>query len=346
MTVLSGQSMRGAYWGVVVCVIAIQGRGLEADDIVATKVTGLETGGSFSAQVQDILEVRDTGTDVLSALESAIKNTGGDAVARGTSIRKLVDAVLAGASPSTLTSQVLASVDLLDPFQERVPEWKWGTYNQRIGLIKSMWSLAESAAERDPRRAAEIARAALVFSALNDYQAGWAPVLTKVTRVADAESTKKLLGINDRQFERLKAVVKRRQDESRIESEESLVAERVIDRINESKGDIDAATVNEVLVHLDEAFRKGPAQEGYRWECIHDAWDLVNLARIRKSKETEDAVRKQLETWKKDYENPTLRRWISQALEKEGPAPGKKVADFVMLPSGKIVPKDSAEAKK
>ncbi len=69
-----------------------------------------------------------------------------------------------------------------------------------MAVQNNLWSLAEQAAPKNPKRAGEIARASLMLCALTDYNQGW----TGLLRVRSSpEGTQKLLALKDAQYKQL-----------------------------------------------------------------------------------------------------------------------------------------------
>jgi hypothetical protein len=77
------------------------------------------------------------------------------------------------------------------------------------------------------------------------------------------------------------------------------------------------------MVHFNKAFREGPDQLGYRLTLIRTSWKFLNLLKTKPDAELQNIVRKQLQEWKRDFQDPNIDRWVKQALTREGPVPGK-----------------------
>jgi hypothetical protein len=300
---------------------------------------------NFAVEVLSILNIKDNGSDVLPLLADALEKQDGDAVAFGKSISRLVDGLLAGPSPTILVDKILPTVHIEyeTGFQLHLKDWKYGTRESRRQLSKKLWELAEAAQSKDAKRSREMATAVFVFAALDYYQLDWRELTRIIGRNGSDLKSKELLELTDDQFKRLQEVVRGEQQRLETLGNESMKANEAVDRIAgapDKPMDADMIT-KEVLSHLDRAYREGPSQSGCRWGVISDAWDLLNLARSIHDEAIQQLVRQQLEKWKRDYPDTNTDRWIDEALARQAaPWGGKRVAHYIQLSDGRIVPDD------
>ncbi len=275
-------------------------------------------------------------SDVLPLLADAVSKRKGDAATYGEAINKLVDGILAGPSPSELVNKALPLVEIgsgktASPYDD--PAWKWGTPTARRAVEETIWSLAQAARDRNPGRSSDLARASLMLSAMSDIEDSWSGLSWVVD---DPDTARKLLNIPEDRFKSLSAAIKTRIDQDHINFTEGLAAAKATDAINsENAGAVTLGEVNGVLAHMDTEFRKGVPQLFDQCGTIYSAWLLLNTVRYKGSPETTAAVEAQLRKWQEDYPDPNLKRWISEALSRQGLPPGKLVGTFEAVPGSR-----------
>ena len=309
------------------------------NDSVGTQkaVADMTVKGEFSSSVQRCLLIPDTGAEVLPQIANVLKVLDNAPSVQAPVLNKLVDALLAGPHPTVLIAEIhrVLNVNYTSGAQVGIPDWKYGSAVQKIELINILWNLAETAQEKSPERSRQIARAALMLAALNDFEGGWI-ALRKVCS-NESDTAKTLLNLPDDDFEKLQEVVKARMIQLKLGTAEDEAAMREIDLISASKDStVSLEKVKVVLAHEDNAWREGPAQLGNRHWIIGNAWDFLNLLRFKQSQEGQSLVRKQLEIWKQEFPDPDTSRWIDEALTRVGPPPGKMLNEYVMDPDGKL----------
>jgi hypothetical protein len=297
------------------------------------------------AQVQQVLQIPDRGSDVLPLIAEALKHMNDEDVPKARALNNLVDGLLAGPHPYVLIEQILPHMDVTEDSnsQQNIPGWQYGTLLDKIRLTSSLLKLAEAAQARSPKRASEIARAALMLAALDDYAAGSNTLLLVVQ---NPEKAKKLLALPEEQFALLRGISEKRNTQLNDAANEAHAAYRAMDAISATKEKpVTKAETEAILDHLDKAFRKLPRQYGYQQSMIADAWTYLNLMRALHNQEGQELTRKQLEQWAHDFPDPYLNRWIAEALTREEPPPGRMFVEYIMQPDGTMKAKDVDERK-
>jgi hypothetical protein len=284
---------------------------------------------SLGLEIAELLSIKKSDRKLLPALAEAIKNQDGDAANRSKALTGLVETILAGADPDALVDQVglNLSIDSKVFPPTTAKDWSIGSFGDWAKLANHLWDLAIASQEIDAAKSSELAKASIMMSAMSDFYTSSAGLVEHM-KSSDAE---KLLGIPKDRFEKLKEVIKDRNDENTAWLMESIEAYKRIDTISESNDvNIKQETVAQILEHLDKGLKGGPQQLGYRWVQLRITWQFLNLVKSRQSKESQEAVKSQLNLWKLDYGDPNTQRWISEALTRDGPVPGKLHAQGVM----------------
>jgi hypothetical protein len=319
-----------------------------ADSIAAGTATGAASLGTddFPGRVGELLQVPDTGADVLPAIENALKRVNGAPAESAGAINALTDAILKGPHPSVLLNVILPRVEIGESTTRPMsqPAWKWGTAANWRRMILTMGKLAVSLQKSDEKRASEIARAALYLSALRDYRDEWDGLKQITSQTVDM---KKLLQLPGNNFEDLKALVNKRLELQSCTLKEGLAAAKIFDAfVDGPKDQITQDKIDAVMGHYDKAFRSGSSQLGWKADVITRTWSFLNLMRVKGSSNGQKAVRELFEKWKEDSSDPHVRRWISQALSREGPAAGRQFMQLELGEDGRIRPYKPATASK
>ena len=198
-------------------------------------------------------------------------------------------------------------------------------------LNSDLWGRADMLQSTDPAKAAKFARAAMMLGVLSSYDLYGGFLINHVTGAP--AKTKRLLDLPDGKFEELGKLIAARFALQGGSS--SMIAGIITDMISGQKTrPVDVALVNRVVQEYDQTFRKGVPELGTRFRTIGYVWEFLNLLKERNSADGQAAVRQLLETWKKDFPDPDLTRWIDQALTRKGPLPGTMVGFMV---NGKMV---------
>jgi hypothetical protein len=293
----------------------------------------------LARQIQFILHVPQGDGDPLDAIADAMKGRSNDGFSPE-GLRKVADALLIGQRPEVLTEKILPTVEVggtSDATQEALPGWKYGSYFDRTELARALWGLAVAIKKDNPKLAAETAKASLILGALNDYQFGWG-VLRNI--LSKADEARNLLGISDAEFNALTEVVRKRQSQVALYTEETTAGLKMMDAVDTSAPDAPADQQVELLLkHLDKAFREGPPQDGNRWWIINQVWKFLNGARAAHRARALELMQRQLEQWDADYPRKNIHRWVQEALSRVGAPPkGKFHGEFEVRPGGKIAP--------
>ncbi|MCL2639289.1 MAG: sigma-70 family RNA polymerase sigma factor [Phycisphaerales bacterium] len=296
---------------------------------------------SFSAKVQDALQIKRTNADMLTALADAVQNVD-MANTREVQplIQNLVDALLAGPDPDALVNKILPTVEIESSTgaQYKVPQWKWGAYWERSELCDHLWTLANTVDATDAEAARKIARAAVLLVAMNDFQAG----SLKLSPMIEEDAFRTLTGMDDERFEKLKSLVAERSKQLKVWSTYTFAAAFGYNRIR--AGQISKEAVQKILRRSDAAFREGPPQLGYRWRVLSATWELLNALRLHENEEGQELVRQQFASWRRDFPDKHIDRWIGQALEREGEPPEKLVSAVKMTAHGDVDNEEEAAA--
>jgi hypothetical protein len=303
------------------------GWGASGSQPVGTMPSSASEREGFSIQVERALSIEVSGADVLPAFRGAIRSINeSDATKKAQAINSLVATILKGPDATVLTNKIAINLDIdtktFPPLSEK--EWGLGKMSEWRVLGDNLWNLSVAAQKRDAKKASELAKASIMVSAMDDFFTDWLPV---ANRMASPE-TEGVLGIPHEEFIRLKKLVEKRMDEHNLWAREAVAGLKLIDAITEAKAaKVAPETVREIMAHIDKAFREGPDQLGYRLKLIRYTWTFLNLLKTKSDAELPNFVRRQFEEWKRDFRDPNIERWITQALTREGPVPVKLVSE-------------------
>ncbi len=216
---------------------------------------------NYAPKIQAALGIKNTSVNILPLIAEAIKEAkGGEPKARAEALNKLVDALLQGPDPAALLNE---SVPLLEISDDASPSPKYGTSLQLESLVQSIWTLGAAAQKTDPKRASEIARAATMLSAMQDFKDHWLNCATDIHTSPD--DAKKLLNLTDGQFQQLSDVIDARVKLTVVIRRNEEAAGRLIDAMAAQKGTPNMEDVKKILLDYDQAFQeKVPLQLGYQ----------------------------------------------------------------------------------
>jgi hypothetical protein len=286
-------------------------------------------GDHFDAQFQEALGIKDTGADVLTPLAVIWSKPDKNAQPTQAEIDDVVAALLKGPHPTALLEKLLPMIQVGATFDYSTgTKWKWGNMDQWDALGRELGKQARALADSDPKRASELYRAAMMLVLVCDYYIGWYN-LASIDN--EPEVVKKLLNLPEGQFEKLQNLM-----EARASSKshgDLMKAMMAIDTVTAAQA-VNQADVQGALKALDLTLRDMP-RVGDQYRVVHYTWSLLNLVKSRHNLEGQAAVEKQLLSWKAEFPDPDVQRWIEQALSREGPPPHQLV---LHLSRGQVQP--------
>ena len=274
----------------------------------------------------------------MPALAKAIEQQKGNPADAARAIGTLVDSLLAGPHPTALLEKdsTHCGNSGKEGAQQNLPKCSYGSYSARVDLINSIWGLAQAMVARDPARASQVARAAMLLAAMNDNQSGWA-TLAQVAK--DSQSCQEAAGPTGcASFAELLGVVQDRLQQEGVRGSGIQKALNEFDELSDLKiSPMPLEKVNDALNHLDNAFRQGTPQDGARWWIISQVWSFLNIARFKQDTAAQMAIQGLLQAWGRDFHGPNIDRWISQALTLEAAVSSTPfVGHATMHPDGTI----------
>jgi hypothetical protein len=298
----------------------------DADDSLDHNVLG--------SRIQQIFNIRDSGSDVLKALKEAITDLGkGPGIGADAGVDSLVQALLRGGDPDGLWKLVVARAHITDKPEYVAPGdvWDYGTARERRQLAMHLWKVAQASAPHDPKKGQDYARAAVLLAAHEGFRMGPWAVHVIITPLDHFVS---IAALTADQGSALFDVDKGIKGDMQRSDDVSTTAMDATDMLTTHPEKSAVDSTKDALVAIGKWRAAVMGNLAGTYEVIYELWTLRNIARQRGSDESLSAVNEYLKVWREGVSSPTLARWLDEAKTTSGAAP--KVARVMHIDTASL----------
>jgi hypothetical protein len=313
----------------------------------------------LASSVQRILGITPADADILKPLERTIAvfrqfvgitDTKGEAYKKQIELLdrltdELVEALNQGARPDALAAVLLPEIHIENSgrFPAMRESWKYGTFGDRLRLQNHLWKKARQLATTDPKKAASYSRGTVLLASHDVFTMGWSVIYSIGRQLGNYSG---LIGIDGRQAQELSKLAEPLYKQQEEQTKKDVVAMMAIDSISDQpEPSLPAGNLEKAISALRACWASKKPSLWLRWGTANLAWQLMSLARDRKSQDSIGKIEQLVKTWADETQEADLKRWLNEVLEHVGPPPGRMYGRYVMRPDGKIVPDESKDEK-
>jgi beta-lactamase regulating signal transducer with metallopeptidase domain len=281
--------------------------------ILEHRVRTLDHMPTFGQAVYAIMDMPRENDALLPAIEKVFAPLGKKQFADASSpaVTQLVVIVNRGGDPDALLKRSEAAMSAASRFAyQNHPDWKYGTYPQRMQLIRDLWKLAQEAYPSDPDRARTYARAAILLGGQEIMELGNA----LVAMILREDAGRNLAQLTARQLDQFQWYLQDSRALALIAVGHALQFTQAYDSLANATPEQRREAIATMIDAIDRMHGLGPQRMTVQWEVANLA---QRLAHNPAAKELGFDLRPYAKRWSSEINQPQFDEWMRQAIEED-----------------------------
>lgn len=281
--------------------------------ILEHRVRTLDDMPTFGQAVYSIMEMPRENDALLPAIENVFgpleKKQFADA--SSPAVQELVVIVNRGGDPDALLKKSEAAMSAANRFgYQNRPDWKYGTYPQRMQLVRDLWKLAQTAPPSDPDRARTYARAAILLGGQEILEFG----NSLVAMILREDAGRNLAQLTPRQLQQFQQYLQDSRALALLAAGHAHQFTMAYDSLAGATPERRREAVASMIESLDRLHELSPQRLGVQWQVANLA---QRLAHNPFAKEVGFDLRPYAQRWSSEINQPRFDEWMREAIEEE-----------------------------